>query len=144
MIDRKLQALAGCAAAAGLALAMALPAAAQTGAAAPVAGAVRLGVAVAEMDVVAKGWSAKKSVLGHNVVNDEGKKIASVEDLIVAPDQKVSFAILDVGGFLGMGERRVAVPVEQLKPGPKGSFLLPGATKDALKQLPHFVYAKAH
>ncbi len=121
-------------------LSLAVPVHAQT--AAPVAGGVRLGVTVTELDAVAKGWSVKKSLLGKKVVNDEGKSVGSVEDLIVAPDKSLSYAIMEVGGFLGMGEHRIAIPVDQFKWDAKGKLSLPGATKDALKTLPKFVYAK--
>jgi hypothetical protein len=65
-----------------------------------------------------------------------------VEDLIVAPDKSLSYAIMEVGGFLGMGEHRIAIPVDQFKWDAKGKLTLPGATKDALKSLPKFIYAK--
>lgn len=110
--------------------------------AAPVAGGAQLGIAVTEVDVVAKGWSVKRAFLGHKVHNSEGKTLGKIEDLIIAPDRQASYAIMEVGGFLGMGEHRIAVPVGQFKWGPKGEITLPGATKDALKAVPKFVYAK--
>jgi len=51
------------------------------------------------------------------------------------------FAIIGVGGFLGIGERNVAIPMDQLKVNNK-QLTLPGATKDALKALPPFVYQR--
>jgi hypothetical protein len=43
-----------------------------------------------------------------------------------------------VGGFVGIGKHRVAIPVKQFKEvHPK--VVLPGATKEALKNLPDFV-----
>lgn len=125
-------------------LSLAAAAQAQTSTAAPVAGGVRLGVTVTEMNVVANGWSVKKSLLDHKVVNEEGKTLGKVEDLIVAPDKALSFAILEVGGFLGIGEHRIAIPIDQFKWGADGKVMLPGATKDSLKDLPKFVYAKKH
>jgi len=53
----------------------------------------------------------------------------------------VSYAIVGVGGFLGMGERDVAVPVSRFKQ-QMGKIVLKGATKDALKAAPEFKYAK--
>jgi hypothetical protein len=53
----------------------------------------------------------------------------------------VSYAIIGAGGFLGMGKHDVAVPVGQFKED-KGRIVLAGATKDALKAMPKFVYAK--
>lgn len=106
----------------------------------PVVGEVTLGLAVEEVKLVAVGLSVKKQVLGKPVYNDAAEKIGEVEDVIVTPEGKVSFAIIGVGGFLGIAEHDVAIPVRQLKfTGDK--FTLPGATKEALKKLPEFKYA---
>jgi sporulation protein YlmC with PRC-barrel domain len=93
-----------------------------------------------EMREVASGWSAKKQILGKDVYNDSGEKIGDINDLIVAPNRAVSYAIVGVGGFLGMNEHNVAVPVSKLKQ-QMGKIVLPGATKDALKAAPEFEYA---
>ena len=49
------------------------------------------------------------------------------------------FAVLSVGGFLGLGTKYVVVPFGSLKMQDK-KILLPGATKEALKALPEFNY----
>jgi sporulation protein YlmC with PRC-barrel domain len=90
---------------------------------------------------VAHGWSAKKHILGKPVYNDKNEKIGVVDDLIVAPDQAVSYAIVGVGGFIGMGKHDVAIPAAQLKEN-HGKLVLAGASKDALKGMPTFTYAK--
>ena len=110
-------------------------------AAAQVAGLTRLGVAVEEMKTVALGWSAKKQVLGQPVYNDQNQRVGTISDLIIAPDTAVSFVIVGAGGFVGLGRHDVAVPVTQLSH-KDGKFILPGATKDAIKALPKFEYAK--
>jgi len=61
--------------------------------------------------------------------------------VIVAPDKAVSYAIIGAGGFLGMGKHDVAIPVNQFRV-ENNKITLPGATKDALKALPKFEYAK--
>jgi sporulation protein YlmC with PRC-barrel domain len=108
---------------------------------AQVAGSTTVGVSVEEMKVVALGWSAKKKILGKAVYNDKNEKIGTVDDLIITPDKSVSYAIIGAGGFLGMGKHDVAVPVGQFKED-KGRIVLAGATKDALKAMPKFEYAK--
>jgi sporulation protein YlmC with PRC-barrel domain len=110
-------------------------------ASAGVAGSATIGVAVEEMKAVALGWSAKKQILDQDVYNDSNEKVGKVEDLIVAPDKAVSYAIVGVGGFLGIDRHDVAIPAGQLKI-VGGKVMLPGATKDALKALPKFDYAK--
>jgi sporulation protein YlmC with PRC-barrel domain len=110
-------------------------------ASAGVAGSATIGVAVEEMKAVALGWSAKKQILDKDVYNDSNEKVGEVEDLIVSPDKAVSYAIIGVGGFLGIDRHDVAIPAGQFKI-QGGKLILPGATKDALKALPKFEYAK--
>lgn len=112
-------------------------------AAPPVAGVqpIILGISVDEMVVVTKGWSVKKQILGKAVYNDKNQKIGKIYDLIVAPDKAISYAIIAVGGFLGIDRHDVAIPVNQFKL-EKGKIILAGATKEALKAMPSFRYAK--
>jgi hypothetical protein len=98
-------------------------------------------VSTIELREVATGWSAKKQILGEKVYNDTGDKVGEINDLIVTPDKALFYAIVSVGGFLGVGEHEIAVPVGQLKQ-EKGKIVLPGATKEALKAAPKFEYAK--
>jgi sporulation protein YlmC with PRC-barrel domain len=109
--------------------------------AAQVAGSTTTGVTVEELKTIALGWSAKKQILGKPVYNDRDEKVGDVDDLIIAPDSSVSYAIIGVGGFLGLGERQVAIPVNRFK-NSEGRIVLPGATKDALQAMPSFQYAK--
>jgi len=106
-----------------------------------VVGSTQLGVAVAELREVTAGWSAKRQVLGKTIYNDSGDGIGKVDDIIVAPDKAVSYAIIGAGGFLGVGRHDVAIPVGQLQQQSDGKFVLAGATKDALKAMPPFEYA---
>ena len=94
-----------------------------------------------DLSVVAKGYRMSK-LIHTTVINDKNEKIGKIGDLIVTPDGTLSLAVVDVGGFLGMGRHRVAIPVGQFSD-VKPKVVLPGATKDALKQLPEFEYAKS-
>ena len=124
-----------------LVLAGLIVAGAAGGVGAQVAGSTTIGISVEELKVVALGWSAKKKVLGKAVYNDKNEKIGVVDDLIITRDKSVSFAIIGAGGFLGIDKHDVAIPVGQFKED-KGKIVLPGATKDALKAMPKFQYAK--
>jgi sporulation protein YlmC with PRC-barrel domain len=92
-----------------------------------------------DMQSVAKGFRASK-VLGGTVVNDANETVGKIDDLIVTPNEQVPFAVLSVGGFLGMGSKYVVVPYSSLQVR-DNKIVLPGATKDALKALPEFKYA---
>ena len=98
-------------------------------------------VQLTKVDVVkvATGFRASK-VIGSSVVNDAGDTVGRVDDIIIGEDGKAPFVVLAVGGFLGIGDRLVVLPYEQLKAMDR-KIVMPGATKDALKDLPAFKYA---
>ncbi len=106
---------------------------------AQVAGGMSIGVP--NVALIANGWSVKKKVLGKSVYNEENKKVGTIDDIIVAPDGTASFIIVGAGGFVGIAKHDVAIPVGQIQDS-DGKFVLPGATKAAIKALPKFIYAK--
>jgi hypothetical protein len=59
----------------------------------------KLGVAYVELRDVTTGWSTKHQVLGKNVFNDEGETIGTIDDIIVAPDKAVSYAVIAQAAF---------------------------------------------
>src|SRR6202048_724066 len=88
---------------------------------------------------LATGYRTSK-VVGSSVVNEANETVGTIDDLIVTPGERVPFAVLSVGGFLGMGTKYVVVPYNSLQVRDK-KMVLPGATKDSLKALPEFKYA---
>ena len=77
-----------------------------------------------------------------NVYDPNDSKIGDVKDVLVSGDGMVSALIVSVGGFLGMGEKDVAVPFSSVKQKMKDgkSYLTLDTTKDALKSAPGFKY----
>jgi hypothetical protein len=98
-----------------------------------------VGLVKVEAHTLATGYRTSK-VVGSTVVNEANETVGKIDDLIVTPDNKVPFAILSVGGLLGVGTHLVAVPFTSLKVA-NDKMMLPGATKEALKELPEFKYA---
>ena len=98
-------------------------------------------VQLTKVDVVrvATGFRASK-IIGASVVNDAGDTVGKVDDVIIGEAGKSPFVVLAVGGFLGIGDKLVVLPYEQLKTMDR-KIVMPGATKDALKDLPTFKYA---
>ncbi|MCC8405293.1 PRC-barrel domain-containing protein [Paraburkholderia sp. MMS20-SJTN17] len=98
-------------------------------------------ITASRVDVVqvASGYRASK-VIGSTVYNESRDAIGTIDDLIVSPKDKVTYAILSVGGFLGLGTHLVAVPFTSLQVADK-QMRLSGATRDSLKALPEFRYA---
>jgi PRC-barrel domain len=97
-------------------------------------------VALVKVDpqTVATGFRSSK-VVGSSVVNEANETVGAIDDLIVTPEERVPYAILSVGGFLGMGTKYVVVPFSSLQMQER-KIVLPGATKDALRALPEFKY----
>ena len=89
---------------------------------------------------VSTGYRGSKLV-GAPVYNEADEKVGLVDDLIVNKNEKVVYAIVSVGGFLGIGDKLVAVPFEGFQLTPEKA-VLPGATKDVLKSMPKFSYQK--
>ena len=89
---------------------------------------------------LATGYRTSK-VVGSTVVNESNETVGTIDDLIVTPNEKVPFAVLSVGGFLGMGTKYVVVPYSALEVR-ANRMVLPGATKETLKSLPEFNYSK--
>jgi hypothetical protein len=94
---------------------------------------------VVDVKTVGRGYRTSK-LKGTNVTNDKNEKIGEIDDIVIGRDRAL-FAILQVGGFLGLGERLVAVPYPSLQIDDTGrKIVLPGASRDALRKLPEFKY----
>ena len=99
-------------------------------------------VEITKVDVqkVAAGYRASK-VIGSNVLNEANETIGKIDDLLVTRDGKEPYAVLSIGGFLGMGTHMVVVPYDSLKFA-DNKVVLPGGSKDGLKMLPVSQYRK--
>jgi hypothetical protein len=101
-------------------------------------------IVVVDVGTVAGGYRVSE-LMRSTVVNDRGERIGTIDDFIIGGDDRVLFAVLQVGGFLGLGGRLVAVPYDSLllaDTAGKPKIVLPGATREALEQLPEFAYAR--
>ena len=99
-----------------------------------------------DVNVVAQGYRISKLVNGLRGYHDlrrypEARLIALEPDDFVVARNRSLFAVLQVGGFLGLGGHLVAVPFETLVIDDEGRGVqLPGASKDELKKLPEIKY----
>lgn len=92
----------------------------------------------AESELINLGWRVSK-LRGADVYNDANEKVGDIDDFIVTKDGHLVFTIVNIGGFLGYGEYKVAVPADRFSQiVPKAT--LPGATKERLRKLPRFDY----
>lgn len=92
---------------------------------------------VVNVAAVALGYRASW-LITHPVQNQKGEVIGRIDDMVIGRD-KVLFAILSVGGFLGLADHKVVAPYASLRiDGEK--IVWPGATKEAVRRLPEFHY----
>lgn len=90
------------------------------------------------------GQVLASSFIGESVYESEkadAATVGKVKDLVLAPDGKIEAVIVGVGGFLGVGEKDVAVGPDQLKAATRSdgkSWLVMKASKDQLNAAPAF------
>lgn len=100
--------------------------------------------APADVFIAAQGddqYLARDLVLFAKVENADGQIIGDVEDLILNADNQIVGVVMGTGGFIGLGEKRVAVHLSALHikhEGGKVTVSLPQATKEVLDALPAF------
>jgi sporulation protein YlmC with PRC-barrel domain len=59
-------------------------------------------------------WRASK-LIGVDVYNDQNEKLGDIGEVMLDASGKVVGLVIEVGGFLGMGQRNVMVPLDKLK-----------------------------
>ena len=77
--------------------------------------------------------------MGLDVTNTSGEVIGDVNNLVLGKDGFLSAAVIGVGGFLGLGEKNIAVPFDALKinPGKDGErVVVLNVTKQQLESAP--------
>jgi len=96
------------------------------------------------MDDAALAQSARATKLIGSKVYKGDTSIGQIEDVLVELDHgTVPGVILSVGGFLGVGEKLVAVPLNQIKIGREARFVT-DLTKEQLANAPAFVFGKTN
>lgn len=93
-------------------------------------------------------WRATE-LKGTTVQTPTGEKLGDIRNIAIDSNGRVSYVALSVGGFLGVGDRVVAVPWDSMKfslAGDKGDTrtITLAATKQQLEQAPQFKEGKEH
>jgi sporulation protein YlmC with PRC-barrel domain len=97
---------------------------------------------ISGIDNVALARSARASKLIGSKIYEGDTSIGQIEDVLVDLDRATVMAvILSVGGFLGIGDKLVAVPVNQIKVGREAKFTT-DMTKEQLANAPAFDFGK--
>jgi len=83
-----------------------------------------------------------KSLINESVKNASNETIGDINDVLIGSDGKVAAIIVGVGGFLGMGEKNVALPFDQLmfaKSADDDLIVSTSMTKEGLQSAPEYV-----
>ena len=106
------------------------------GGAALAQGSTQIMTSVPAQSVTVKDWYKQ------SVYDPSNNKIGEIDDVLLSPDGKVNALIVGVGGFLGMGEKHVALPFNAVKHTAKDGkvYLTLDTTRDALKAAPGLKY----
>ena len=88
---------------------------------------------------------ADEEVIGKGVVNVMDEEVGTIADLVMDQEQKLVGVVLSVGGFLGIGDKWVAVPVDQIDfpTDEQPARLLVAVTEEQLKNAPDFMTREA-
>ncbi len=79
-------------------------------------------------------------LIGRNVINQDNKTVGSIESVILDPQGQVKSVIVGVGGFLGIGQKPVAIDWNQLQIQDNGQRVVMNTTADQLRSMPEYRY----
>lgn len=78
-------------------------------------------------------------IIGRSVQNDRGDKLGEIKDLVIDPDRnRVAYAVLTFGGFMGLGDKLFAIPSGVLQLPGTGGYAVLTVDKDRLKEATGF------
>lgn len=79
-----------------------------------------------------------QALIGKDIVNPDGNKVGEVDSVIIDQGGEVKYVVAAVGGFMGMGEKQVAMRWEDLKVDAAGDRVSANVTKEQLEALPEY------
>lgn len=77
-------------------------------------------------------------LIGQDVINRNGEQVAELTDLVVHPTSGDLHAVLSIGGFLGLGDKEVTVPLDRLQLGGENITLMSQKDEEQLEQMPDY------
>lgn len=82
---------------------------------------------------------SSSTISGDEVVNRQGENLGEIKDLMIDTDTgRVAYAVLEFGGFLGMGSKLFAVPITAMQVDTEHHNFIFDQSKEALKNAPGF------
>jgi sporulation protein YlmC with PRC-barrel domain len=88
------------------------------------------------------GGQSVRKLVGKTVYNLEGKSVGTIGDFVVdtrAPGEKpITYAVVGVGGFLGLGKKDVAIPIDHMRLQGDRIQVSSNVTEDQLKRMAEY------
>jgi sporulation protein YlmC with PRC-barrel domain len=87
------------------------------------------------------GEMSVNDLINKSVKNANNETVGDINDIRIGADGNIAAVIVGVGGFLGLGEKNVALPYEQLsftRDGDGGLLVTANVTKDSLQTAPEW------
>jgi len=82
-----------------------------------------------------------QEMMGKQVLTERGERVGEVDDVLLRSRNRPSHVVVGVGGFLGVGERNVAVDVDRLRySGERNALVVQDMSRDQIANLPEFRY----
>src|ERR671911_853835 len=75
-----------------------------------------------------------EKLIGTDAVAADGRKVGTIENLLVNPTGRVDYVVLEWGGVLGLGQRKVAVPWQDVVLNADSTQATIDMTKEQLEQ----------
>ncbi|HEY9097391.1 MAG TPA: PRC-barrel domain-containing protein [Thiobacillus sp.] len=82
---------------------------------------------------------SSSTIAGDKVVNRNGEGLGDIKDLMIDVDSgRVAYAVLEFGGFMGLGSKLFAVPLSAMEPDTQNKCFVFDQSKESLKNAPGF------
>jgi sporulation protein YlmC with PRC-barrel domain len=82
---------------------------------------------------------SSSTICGDEVVNSAGEKLGEIKELMIdCESSRVSYAVLEFGGVLGMGTKLFAVPMQAIKLDTENKRFVLDVNKERLENAPGF------
>ncbi|HEX7074460.1 MAG TPA: PRC-barrel domain-containing protein [Hyphomicrobiaceae bacterium] len=81
-------------------------------------------------------------LIGKSILGSNNARIGDINDLLISQNGEIVAALVGVGGFLGIGEKVVAIPYDSLNRSPQSDQITVSYSREDLEQAPQFVTAE--
>jgi sporulation protein YlmC with PRC-barrel domain len=92
-----------------------------------------------EKSVAMYGVVSASKIIGETVVNRQSENVGKIDELVIdAKKNRIIYAVLSFGGFMGMGNKLFAMPWEAFEFSTTENKLILNVDKEKLKAAPGF------